>query len=99
MSLGQNDPAVVLLQRTRERACCCSRLLITDLAIQLYRAEEGKLPNKLDDLTPRYLKEIPNDFFTDKMPIYRPSGDTYLLYSVGSHGIDNGGRFEGVMKF
>jgi|GEM_PF-3025148 len=98
-SLRQNDPGVVLLQRTRERACCCSRLLITDLAIQLYRAEEGKLPNKLEDLAPRYLKEIPNDFFTDKLPIYRPSGDTYLLYSVGSHGIDNGGRFEGVMKF
>jgi hypothetical protein len=95
----RSDPLPLLYQVSRERTCCCSRLLITDLAIRAYRAEQGRYPDKLTDLAPKYLKQIPSDLYTDELPIYRLSGEGFMLYSVGRDGNDDGGKFGGVKIF
>ncbi|MGI8981835.1 MAG: hypothetical protein ACR2FY_21605 [Pirellulaceae bacterium] len=96
---SRSDPLAVLYQVSRERTCCCSRLLITDLAIRAYRAEQGRYPDKLTDLAPKYLKQVPCDLYTDKLPVYRLTDSGFMLYSVGRGGKDNGGNFSSVRDF
>ncbi len=58
------------------------RLLKIDLAIQAYRQEVGQEPNKLDDLTPNYLSEIPIDPFTQQHFIYAKDSNGQLVQVV-----------------
>jgi hypothetical protein len=62
-------------------------------ALAAYRLENARYPKKLDELVPRYLGRIPDDVFSGKPPIYKPSASGYLLYSVGPNGKDDGGRW------
>lgn len=48
-------------------------------------------PERLDELVPRYLAGTPIDPFSGRPFIYERRGDGYLLYSVGSNGVDDGG--------
>jgi RNA polymerase sigma factor (sigma-70 family) len=61
-------------------------------ALAAYRADHGRYPEDLDALAPRYLEEVPNDLYSGKALIYRPSEHGYLLYSVGANGRDEGGH-------
>jgi hypothetical protein len=68
------------------------RLLATELALRCYQASKGRPPARLDDLVPDYLAKVPQDPFSRRPLIYRPQGATWLLYSVGPDGVDDGGR-------
>jgi hypothetical protein len=61
-------------------------------ALAAYRAEHKRYPDKLDELAPGYLAEVPSDLFSGKALIYRHAENGYLLYSVGANGRDDGGR-------
>jgi hypothetical protein len=61
-------------------------------ALAAFRGEHKRYPDKLDALAPKYLAEVPDDLFSGKALIYRPSENGYLLYSVGVNGRDDGGR-------
>lgn len=61
-------------------------------ALAAYRADSGRFPAKLDDLAPKYLKQVPGDLFSGKPLTYKPTAKGYLLYSVGIDGKDDGGR-------
>jgi hypothetical protein len=67
---------------------------LTKLAFALaaYRADHGSYPEKLADLTPKYVADIPKDIFNDADLHYKHEGAGYLLYSVGINGKDNGGK-------
>jgi hypothetical protein len=69
-------------------------LLQTDLAIRLYQRERGVWPQLLDELVPAYLPARPVDPSspTAQALRYRVEGDSFILYSVGNDGLDNGGR-------
>ncbi|MCG3179589.1 MAG: hypothetical protein BIFFINMI_01927 [Phycisphaerae bacterium] len=67
-------------------------LTVLTLALAAYRAEHGVHPEKLDELAPGYLKEIPLDVFTDQPLVYNRTADGYLLYSVGPNMADDGGK-------
>ena len=68
-------------------------LLLTALALHAYRLEKGHYPHTLQELVPTYLQKIPNDPFALKGPLqYKLQGKTYLLYSVGPDGKDDGGK-------
>jgi hypothetical protein len=43
-------------------------------------------------LAPKYLAAVPNDLFSGRPLVYRPTGSGYVLYSVGPNGQDDGGR-------
>ncbi|HEX8550497.1 MAG TPA: hypothetical protein VF681_02965 [Abditibacteriaceae bacterium] len=58
--------------------------LLLRFALRAYEAEQGKFPQTLDELAPKYLKAIPRDVFADGKPFhYRLEGKAYRLWSVG----------------
>lgn len=63
------------------------------LAIRLFEAEHGELPDSLNELVPVYLDSIPNDpFHVAAYPIkYDLSEKSPRLYSLGRNLIDDGG--------
>ncbi len=65
------------------------------IALEIYKADHGNYPDSLAALTPQYLKTLPLDLYSGKEPIYRITGKTYLLYSVGPNGRDDGGERRG----
>ncbi len=58
----------------------------------LTAATTAHYPAKLDDLAPKYLAAVPDDLFSGKPLVYRPTSKGYLFYSVGVNGKDEGGR-------
>jgi hypothetical protein len=78
------------LARIRHSALC--RLLMTEFAIRRYQIATSEIPDTLDELS-TYLPVPPTDPFTARPLIYRRDGDTFVLYSVGTDGRDQGGRF------
>jgi len=74
------------------RAHASIALARTALAIERYRLATGKVPERLEELVPRYLKEVPIDPFGGQPIRYRRTDPGYLLYSVNDDGQDNGGK-------
>jgi len=68
------------------------RNLHVAFALAAYHADHKGYPAKLDELAPKYLASVPDDLFSGKALIYRPSAKGYLLYSVGANGKDEDGR-------
>ncbi len=67
-----------------------TRLLGCAAAVRLYRIRTGRYPSKLEQL---HLGDLIIDPFTGKPFIYRVDARKgFLLYSVGSNGVDDGGR-------
>ena len=49
------------------------------------------MPPTLGDLVPEYLDRIPEDPLTGKPLLYEVASDSYVVYSVGTDGDDDGG--------
>jgi len=65
---------------------------MTMLALRAYRLEKGHYPANLKELAPEYLKTVPIDPFDGTQPLrYNLQGKKYLLWSIGSDGVDNQG--------
>lgn len=76
-----------------ERGKAHKAFLAVALALRAYSLEHRRLPKELPDLTPDYLKSIPNDPFAEDSPVkYRVEGERYTLYSIGPDGVDDGGQ-------
>jgi hypothetical protein len=85
------QPAEESLRLSLLRTEAWKQILVTDLAIRVYRLEHGRDPERLEELVPSLLKSVPLDPFSKKPLVYRPQGNTYLLYSVGPDRHDDGG--------
>ena len=70
-------------------------LLLAELAVAAYRKEHGVAPDTLDQLVSDYLANMPPDPWSGKPVILRKTADGVVVYSVGSDGKDDGGRFGG----
>ncbi len=68
------------------------RIVVTAIALKRFQLKHGNFPEKLSDLTPVFLPSVPLDP-VDAQPLrYRRNADgTFLLYSVGENGKDDGG--------
>ncbi len=87
------------LERLRSESLWVARTLVL-LACRCYREREGRLPSSLDDLIPRYLKEVPLDPY-DGCPL-RYSAERGIIWSAGKDLKDGGGSpqvEEDSMKF
>ncbi len=60
-------------------------------ALAVYHADHGQFPDKLDALVPDVLPQLPVDLYHAKPFVYKRDADSYLLYSTGDNGIDDGG--------
>jgi hypothetical protein len=68
------------------------RIVVTAIALKRFQLQRGQFPVTLAELTPAYLPAVIIDPFDGKPLKYRPNDDgTFLLYSVGEDGIDDGG--------
>jgi hypothetical protein len=68
------------------------RLMLLDLALLSYQDANGRLPDSLEELAPRILKELPTDPYGDGPLRYRRTDNGYTLYSVGPNKIDESGK-------
>jgi len=72
-----------------ETAC---RVVVTAIALKRFQLKHGKLPETLGDLVPEFFRSVPIDPNDGKPLKYHPNADgTFLLYSVGDDGVDDGG--------
>jgi hypothetical protein len=62
------------------------------LAIERHRLAGGKVPERLEELVPRYLPAVPSDPFDGNPLRYRRTEPGYCLYSISEDGQDNGGK-------
>jgi hypothetical protein len=86
-------PAFNKVQQAADRAEQVERNLHVAFALAVVKADEGSYPKELKALVPKYLPQVPNDLFSGKALIYRPTEKGYLLYSIGQNGKDDGGRW------
>jgi hypothetical protein len=86
-------PAVRKVQAAYDRAEQFQRNLQVAFALVAYHRDNAKYPAKLSDLAPKYLAIVPDDVFSGKALLYRPTEKGFLVYSVGLNGKDDEGRW------
>ncbi len=64
----------------------------TAIAIECFRRNNGELPEKLEQLVPEFLDELPTDPFDGRPLRYTIRKNGYTVYSVGDDRADDGGR-------
>jgi hypothetical protein len=63
------------------------------LAVERYRRlADGKLPESLNDLVPKFLESVPIDLFDGKQLKYKKLDPGFVIYSVGEDEQDDGGK-------
>ncbi len=68
------------------------RVIVTAIALKRFQLKHGQFPGTLAELTPDYLPSVTIDPFDGRPLKYHLNDDgTYLLYSVGEDGTDDGG--------
>ncbi len=68
-------------------------LAVVACALERHRSATGAYPKTLSGLTPRFLPKIPHDVVNGEPLHYGLNDDgTFLLYSVGWNGTDDGGE-------
>jgi hypothetical protein len=67
-------------------------IAIAAIALKRHELDHHQFPPTLNDLIPGLLKTKPVDYMNGQMLHYRPeTNGTFLLYSVGEDGVDDGG--------
>lgn len=85
-------PALRVFEMRHNQIAARLRLLAAALAVRCYQTEHSRKPTELKQLVPEYLQRVPLDPFSGRPMIYRLESWTWLLYSVGEDGVDNGGQ-------
>ncbi len=85
-------PAASRAADAEDRGAMQFELVRLAFALAAYRADHGSYPEKLGDLAPKYVAQVPKDLFTAADLHYRREGAGYVLYSVGCNGKDDGGK-------
>ncbi len=68
------------------------RVVVTAIALKRFQQANGHWPEKLSELVPQFISSVPLDAIDGQPLRYRRNADgTYLLYSVGDNGVDDGG--------
>jgi len=84
-------PATSAASNAEDRTRMGIELSKLSYALSAYRTEQGKYPDKLSKLAPKYIKEIPQDRYSGDPLIYRRESGGYLLYSIGPNLKDDAG--------
>lgn len=84
-SLGKSTERILSIEASR-------RIMIAAIALRRYQLRHGSWPPDLKTLVPDFLSEVPRDPVDGRPLRYRRNADgTFLLYSIGSDGKDDGG--------
>lgn len=86
--LGASDKAL----RKAAEAECHATMAVAATALKRHRLRHGRWPATLEELVPAFLPETPRDWLGGGLLRYRvETDDTFVLYSVGWDGRDEGG--------
>jgi hypothetical protein len=85
-SIGRTWQAAEFATQTRDAT-------LVSIALTVYHRRHIQWPERLEQLCPDLLPEVPLDRFDGEPLRYRIVDDRPLLYSVGRNRIDEGGRF------
>ena len=78
--LGSTESAVA---GAAARATANCRLMALAIALERYRRANGKPPATLDELAPKYIKQVPLDPYSGKTFHYTADETGYVVYSLG----------------
>ncbi len=70
----------------------CNALLEASLALHAYKLQRGDYPEKLNQLSVYSNKPMLDPFAINASLKYKKTANSYLLYSIGPDGVDNGGQ-------
>ena len=84
-------PATSAIIGAEDRSVDKLRLVHVTAALAVWRLEQGNFPDRLEQLVPDLLPELPVDASWNKPFHYERRGNGYLLYAIGTDGEDNGG--------
>lgn len=95
-----NDPLVQILAPVFEQATfkgitnsTQNRLVMVAIALQAYKKKHGSYPDTLNPLVGSCITKLPDDpFALTGTFLYKKSGKSYILYSIGPDTKDDGGR-------
>jgi len=74
------------------RARISGRALITAIAVLRFHKDKTTWPQSLEELASAgYIREIPIDPYSGKPLVYKPTADSFTLYSCGQDFDDDGG--------
>ena len=76
-------PALEQIMEAETRREARANVTRIGIALAAWRADRKQLPETLTELVPGYLKEIPEDPFVGRSPIYKRLDDGFIVYSVG----------------
>jgi hypothetical protein len=69
------------------------QLAIAAIGLRRHELRFGTLPDRLDDLRPQFLADLPVDYYDGRSVRYRRTGtNEFLLYSVGANFVDDLGN-------
>lgn len=75
------------------KAATTRNVVVTAIALRRYQLRHHHLPGTLGELVPDFLNSVPTDCMDGRPLRYRRNADgTFLLYSVGDNGKDDGGN-------
>jgi hypothetical protein len=92
LELGQLDRSLSRPIEIHHRARVSGEALVATIAVLRYRQDNGQWPESLEELVgDGYMPRVPVDPFSGNALVYRPTGETFLLYSLGADFDDDGG--------
>jgi hypothetical protein len=90
---AQSANALYSTLRKAIRIETAQNVVVTAIALKRYELRHHQLPATLAELTPDLLQAVPIDCMDGEPLRYRPNAEgTFLLYSVGDDGKDDGGN-------
>lgn len=85
-------PAIAKVSEAARRDQALLACVETALAAERFRLANKRWPATLEELTPKYVKEVPIDAHSGKALLMTTTEDGIVIYSTGSDGVDDGGR-------
>jgi hypothetical protein len=85
-------PAIPLISWSYHRGVGNLRCAFVAVALERYRRDHGRWPDRLDALVPKYLALVPKDPQDGKPLRYKHRPDGVIVYWIGADGTDDGGK-------
>ncbi len=84
-------PRPAMCEQAKQSIQMALELEVVAFAIAAYHADRGKFPPDLNALSLAYLLNLPVDFATGELPVYRVEDGVAVVYSFGADLDDDGG--------
>ncbi len=91
---GVSAPALARAVVQHGRYLALVRWARAAIAVHRYKRDNGRCPDILQDLVPKYINAVPQDPFSGREMLYKYDQDGYVVYSIGDNLKDDGGETE-----